>query len=54
MDPSAFNSNRLSNADKSLDDWKRNKRRGPRSPWGPVIVLVIIITGIVLIFHRVL
>lgn len=48
MDPGAFNLNRLGNAYKAEEEWKQRKRKGPPSPWGPVILFLIMIVLLVL------
>jgi hypothetical protein len=47
VDPSSFNMNRMGNANKAEEDWKQGKRKGPRSPWGPIIVLLILVAVII-------
>jgi hypothetical protein len=37
---------------KELDDIGRDKGKGPRSPWGPIIGLVIIILVLGVIYMR--
>lgn len=53
MDPSAFNGQRLGNVGKALDDWRTGKRKGARSPWGPLIVLVVLVGVLLFVFHQV-
>jgi hypothetical protein len=54
MAPDSFNLNRLNNADKALDDWKKNRGKGPQSPWGVIIALAIILAVLASILHHAL
>jgi len=52
MDPSAFNSSRIGNASRALDDWRNGRKKGPFSMWGALIVLIILVGIILFVFHN--